>query len=142
MGYLELLKDGPLVVEVPAGLQGMFDDFFQRPLIGPAIDGRAWEGDVGFAAPDKGTTASGLDNGQPFPSLNQMDEPVQNADGSMELHSGPIARTGKEKELLRTVPGKGYFVIFRLYLPEGLLRSVSEALRPREDERIMTPGRD
>ncbi|WP_433703990.1 DUF1254 domain-containing protein [Paraburkholderia sacchari] len=64
------------------------------------------------------TTASGLDNGQPFPSLNQMDKPVQNADGSLDLYFGPKAPAGKEKNWLRTVPGKGYFVIFRLYSPE------------------------
>jgi len=28
MGYLDLHNDGPLVVEVPSGVQGMFDDFF------------------------------------------------------------------------------------------------------------------
>ena len=31
---------------------------------------------------------SGLDNGQPFPSLNSMDKPTQNADGSFDLHFG------------------------------------------------------
>jgi len=64
------------------------------------------------------TTASGLDNGRPFPSLNQMDKPVVNADGSLDLYFGPTAPAGKEKNWLRTVPGKGYFVIFRLYSPE------------------------
>jgi len=64
------------------------------------------------------TTASGLANGQPFPSLNQMDKPVQNADGSLDLYFGPSAPAGKEKNWLRTVPGKGYFVIFRLYSPQ------------------------
>jgi hypothetical protein len=63
-------------------------------------------------------TASGLANGQPFPSLNQMDKPVQNADGSTDLYFAPNAPNGKEKNWLRTVPGKGYFVIFRLYGPE------------------------
>jgi hypothetical protein len=62
-------------------------------------------------------TASGLDNGQPFPSLNQMDKPVQNEDGSTDLYFGPEAPKGKEKNWLKTVPGKGYFVIFRLYSP-------------------------
>lgn len=63
-------------------------------------------------------TASGLDNGQDHPSLNQMDKPVQNADGSLDLYFGPNAPAGKQKNWLRTVPGKGYFVIFRLYSPE------------------------
>ncbi|WP_447917721.1 DUF1254 domain-containing protein [Achromobacter aegrifaciens] len=65
-----------------------------------------------------GTTASGLDNGQDHPSLNKMDKPVQNADGSIDLYFGPTAPNGKEKNWLRTVPDKGYFVILRLYSPE------------------------
>lgn len=43
MGYLDLKEDGPLVIEVPPKLQGLLDDFWQRPL-----------SDVGFAGPDKG----------------------------------------------------------------------------------------
>ena len=43
MGYLDLKEDGPLVIEVPPKLQGLLDDFWQRPLC-----------DVGFAGPDKG----------------------------------------------------------------------------------------
>ncbi|GJG98167.1 DUF1254 domain-containing protein [Cupriavidus pauculus] len=65
-----------------------------------------------------GTTASGLDNGQSHPSLNQMDKPVRNPDGSTDLYFGPTAPAGKEKNWLRTLPGKGYFVILRLYSPE------------------------
>ena len=42
MSYLDL-KDGPVVVEVPPKLQGMFDDFWHRPIA-----------DVGFVGPDKG----------------------------------------------------------------------------------------
>ena len=64
------------------------------------------------------TTASGLDNGQDHPSLNMMDKPAQNADGSLDLYFGPAAPAGKDKNWLRTVPGKGYFVILRLYSPE------------------------
>ena len=63
-------------------------------------------------------TASGLDNGQPFPSLNSMDKPTQNADGSFDLYFGPTAPAGKDKNWMRTVPGKGYFVLLRLYSPE------------------------
>jgi hypothetical protein len=61
-------------------------------------------------------TASGLDNGQPFPSINQMDKPVANADGSTDIYFGP--RTpGEGKNWLATVPGKGFFVCLRLYGP-------------------------
>jgi hypothetical protein len=37
--------------------------------------------------------------------------------GSFDLYLGPTAPAGKEKNWLRTVPGKGYFVILRLYGP-------------------------
>ena len=43
MGYLDLKKDGPTVIEVPPKLQGMLDDFWHRPLC-----------DVGFVGPDRG----------------------------------------------------------------------------------------
>jgi hypothetical protein len=61
--------------------------------------------------------ASGLDNGQPFPSLGSRDMPGQNADGSTDLYLGPEAPQGQEKNWLATVPGKGYFAILRLYGP-------------------------
>ena len=60
-------------------------------------------------------TASGFDNGQPFPSLNSHDHPTANADGSFDLYVGPTPPSGKETNWLRAVPGKGYFVILRLY---------------------------
>ena len=63
-------------------------------------------------------TASGLDNGQPLPSLNSMDRPVANPDGSYELYFGPKAPEGKDKNWVATVPGKGYFIILRLYSPK------------------------
>jgi len=61
--------------------------------------------------------ASGLANGQPFPSLGSRDKPVQNADGSTDLYLGPKAPKGKQGNWLATVPGKGYFAIIRLYGP-------------------------
>jgi hypothetical protein len=59
--------------------------------------------------------ASGLANGQPFPSLGLKDKPAQNADGSTDLYLGPNAPAGKEGNWLATVPGRGYFAIIRLY---------------------------
>jgi hypothetical protein len=55
LGYLDLKEDGPIVIEVPPGLQGILDDFFQRPVptVGE-IDGRKWSGDVGLPGPDRG----------------------------------------------------------------------------------------
>ncbi|GLS28631.1 Uncharacterized conserved protein [Mesorhizobium albiziae] len=62
-------------------------------------------------------TASGLDNGQPFPSLNTMDKPVTNADGSVDIYVGPTS-PGEGKNWLATVPGKGFFTALRLYGPK------------------------
>ena len=61
--------------------------------------------------------ASGLDNGQPFPSLGSRDQPAQNADGSTDIYFGQKAPAGKESNWMATPAGKGYFVIFRLYGP-------------------------
>ncbi|MDX0802769.1 DUF1254 domain-containing protein [Sinorhizobium medicae] len=55
LGYLDLKEDGPMVIEVPPGLQGIIDDFFQRPIPSEGeIEGRRWAGDVGLPGPDKG----------------------------------------------------------------------------------------
>jgi hypothetical protein len=62
------------------------------------------------------TTGSGLDNGQPFPSINQMDKPAMNADGSYDFYFGPQS-PGDGKNWIATVPGKGFFVNVRLYAP-------------------------
>jgi hypothetical protein len=48
LGYLDLKDDGPMVIEVPPGLQGILDDFWQRPICSEGkVDGRVWCGDVG-----------------------------------------------------------------------------------------------
>ena len=51
MSYVDLGKDGPLVMEAPPGLQGILLDFWQRPL---PVDGGKFFGDVGLAGPDEG----------------------------------------------------------------------------------------
>ncbi|MDR6635484.1 hypothetical protein J2X72_004298 [Phyllobacterium sp. 1468] len=71
MGYLDLGKDGPIVLEVPPGLQGILDDFFQRPICNPEPTGEKtwypepyskdiWCGDVGLPGPDMGKGANYL----------------------------------------------------------------------------------
>src|SRR5499427_4878994 len=55
LGYLDLKEDGPLVIEVPPGLQGILDDFWQRPICSAGeINGKVWCGDVGLPGPDQG----------------------------------------------------------------------------------------
>jgi hypothetical protein len=44
MSYLDLGTDGPMVFEAPPGLQGILLGFWQRPILGPSIDGRAFFG--------------------------------------------------------------------------------------------------
>ncbi|NEV02490.1 DUF1254 domain-containing protein [Bradyrhizobium sp. UFLA 03-164] len=51
MSYVDLGKDGPLVMEAPPGLQGILLDYWQRPI---PVDGGEFAGDVGLAGPDAG----------------------------------------------------------------------------------------
>ena len=51
MSYIDVGRDGPMVFEAPPGLQGILLDFWQRPIPGPKIGGKAFFGDVGFAGP-------------------------------------------------------------------------------------------
>jgi hypothetical protein len=78
--------------------------------------------------------ASGLANGQPFPSLGSRDKPAQNADGSTELYLGPEAPAGKQGNWLRTVPGKGYFAILRLYSPTEA--AINKSWKPGDIEKV------
>ena len=78
--------------------------------------------------------ASGLANGQPFPSLGSRDKPAQNADGSTDLYLGPKAPEGKQGNWLATVPGKGYFAILRLYGPTEA--AISKSWKPGDIELV------
>ncbi|MER8041987.1 DUF1254 domain-containing protein [Streptomyces sp. NPDC094032] len=54
MAFADLGATGPLVVDAPAGIQGLVDDFWHRPLTGPVIDGVQYRGDIGLPGPDAG----------------------------------------------------------------------------------------
>ena len=79
-------------------------------------------------------SASGLANGQPFPSLGSKDKPAQNADGSTDLYLGPKAPVGKEGNWLATVPGRGYFAILRLYGPTEA--AIDKTWKPGDIEKV------
>jgi len=64
----------------------------------------------------KAENASGLDNGQPFPSFGKLDKPATEADGSTVITIGP--EKPESGNWLATNPGEGYFAILRLYAPE------------------------
>lgn len=59
---------------------------------------------------------SELQNGQSFPSVSSYTTPKINADGSIDVAFGPKAPKGGGN-WIRTVPGKGWFPIFRFYSP-------------------------
>jgi len=40
-----------------------------------------------------------------------------NSDGSVDVYFGPKAPAGMEKNWVQTIPGKGWFMILRLYGP-------------------------
>ena len=59
---------------------------------------------------------SELQNGQPFPSVSSYTKPSVNADGSIDIVFGP--EEPKQKgNWIKTVPGKGWFPIFRSMAP-------------------------
>jgi hypothetical protein len=64
-------------------------------------------------------TRSQLQTGQPFPAKNSQrnKDMVANDDGSVDVYFGPKAPAGQEANWIETVPGKGWFMAFRLYGP-------------------------
>ena len=60
---------------------------------------------------------SELQNSQPFPSVSMFGNPAQNADGTTDIYFGPSMPSGQEKNWIETIPGRGWFPIFRLYGP-------------------------
>ena len=48
-----------------------------------------------------------------------LDHPQVNADGSYDIYFGPKAPAGKERMWVKTIPGKGWFGVFRNYGPQA-----------------------
>ncbi|MNM36540.1 hypothetical protein D3C81_472520 [compost metagenome] len=61
---------------------------------------------------------SELQNGQSFPSVSQYTNPRVNTDGSIDIVFGPDEPADKSN-WIKTVPGKGWFPIFRFYGPSS-----------------------
>ena len=78
-------------------------------------------------------TRSLLRTDNPYPSVNSVSGDVQaEADGEVVIHFGPQAPEGREGNWIQTVPGKGWFVLLRLYGPlEGWF---DKSWRPGEIE--------
>jgi hypothetical protein len=59
-----------------------------------------------------------LQTDQQFPSVSSHSKGMKtNADGSTDIYFGPKAPAGFEDNWVQTIPGKGWFVILRLYGP-------------------------
>jgi hypothetical protein len=63
-------------------------------------------------------TRSMLQTDQRFPSVSSQNQDLKvNADGSVDVYFGPKAPAGEEDNWIQTIPGKGWFMILRLYGP-------------------------
>ncbi len=63
-------------------------------------------------------TRSMVQTDQRFPSVSSQNKGLQvNADGSVDVFFGPKSPAGKESNWIQTIPGKGWFMILRLYGP-------------------------
>ncbi len=58
---------------------------------------------------------SELRNDQPLPSVSQYSGPAVNDDGSVDIFFGPVMPAGQDRNWIQTVPGRGWFPIFRAY---------------------------
>jgi hypothetical protein len=63
-------------------------------------------------------TRSELHNGTPFSRISSFTKPKANSDGSFDLFFGPEIPAGQDANWIKTVSGKGWFILFRLYGPE------------------------
>lgn len=63
-------------------------------------------------------TRSELHNGTDFSRISSFTKPKANGDGSTDLFFGPDVPAGEDANWIKTVPGKGWFILFRLYGPE------------------------
>jgi hypothetical protein len=80
-------------------------------------------------------TRSELQTGQPFPGRNsERDDLRHEDDGSVDIWFGPTAPEGYERNWIETVPGKGWFVLLRLYGP--LEAWFDNSWRPSDIERV------
>jgi hypothetical protein len=78
-------------------------------------------------------TRSMLQTDQPHPSLGSQSGTVEtNPDGSTDIYFGPTAPDGKTNNWIQTVPGKGWWIILRLYNP--LQPFFDKSWRPSEIE--------
>lgn len=78
-----------------------------------------------------------LENGQPFPAVNSYGDLKQNDDGSVDIYISPEAPKGWESNWVQSVPGKGWFPVFRFYSPTQAYFDKSWKLN--DIEKVETP---
>ena len=72
---------------------------------------------------------------QPWPSVySSCKKLIVNQDGSVDIWFGPKAPAGTENNWIKTIPGKGWFAIMRLYGPQETW--INGTWRPGEIELI------
>jgi hypothetical protein len=80
-------------------------------------------------------TRSMIQTDQQFPSCSSQKKGIViNPDTSVDVYFGPVAPPGKEANWIQTIPGKGWFVGFRLYGP--LEPWFDKTWKPGEIERV------
>jgi hypothetical protein len=62
-------------------------------------------------------TRSMIDTDQQRAGLSSFSDLAANADGSLDLYFAPDPPDGREGNWVETIPGQGFFVMFRLYGP-------------------------
>ncbi len=62
-------------------------------------------------------TRSMIDTDQQVAGLSSYSNLKKNSDGSIDLYFGPTAPKGLESNWIKTIPGQGFFAMFRLYNP-------------------------
>ncbi len=63
-------------------------------------------------------TRSMVQTDQKSPSVSSQNKALKtNTDGSVDVYFGPRAPKGQESNWVQTIPGKGWFMILRLYAP-------------------------
>lgn len=83
------------------------------------IPGSVPVGDDGFWAVTiyDTQTRSQLQTSQPLPTVSESTGVTANADESFDVFFGPVPPAGKRSNWLQTIPGKSWFIIFRIYSP-------------------------
>jgi hypothetical protein len=80
-------------------------------------------------------TRSQLQTDQQFPTVGSQDEGIEtSADGSYDIYFAPQAPAGHEHNWLQTIPGKSWFIAFRVYGPEQ--PGIDQTWRPGDIELV------